>query len=106
MTVVRGAAYTYKPSKAAAYPAFLAQGLGKCATDPAPDDFTASGGRRSQVERRERARRVCIGCPFRYACANWAMETDQEGVYGGTTTAERRRLRMEERRLTRAGARR
>lgn len=94
MTVVRGAAYTYKPSKAAAYPAFLAQGLGKCATYPVSmrDDFTESGGRRSQVERRERARRFCVGCPFRYPCANWALETGQEGVYGATTTAERKRL--------------
>lgn len=97
MTVVRGAAYTYKPRDDAAYPAFLAQGQGKCASVPTErlDDFTESGSRRSQVERRERARRVCVGCPFRYPCANWAIETEQEGVYGATTTAERRHLRAD-----------
>ena len=93
MTVVRGAAYTYKPRKDAAYPPFLAQGLGNCATDEAPDDFTESGGRRSQVQRRERARRVCIGCPFLDPCRTWAMDTKQNGVYGATTTQERRRIR-------------
>ena len=93
MTIVRGAAYTYKARKDAAYPPFLAQGLGACASDPFPDDFTEAGERTSQRRRRERAARVCDGCPFKRPCREWATATKQQGVYGGTTTQERRRMR-------------
>lgn len=93
MTVVRGAAYTYKARKDAAYPAFLAGGQGNCATDEFPDDFTEAGERTSQRHRRARAVKVCNGCPFKQPCLEWAVETKQQGVYGGTTTQERRRMR-------------
>ena len=88
---LRGAGY--RVPKNAAYPLFLAQGLGNCADDPMKDDFTEDGNRRGQVRKRERARRVCIGCPFLDPCRTWAMDTKQNGVYGATTTQERRRIR-------------
>ena len=74
-------------------PRFLAEGRGNCAGYPSPDDFTEEGISRKDAATRRRAQRVCAGCPFKYPCANWAMEHNQEGVYGGTTTAERRRER-------------
>lgn len=90
---LRGAGY--RVPKNAAYPLFLAQGLGNCATYPneMKDDFTEDGHRAGQIRRRERARRVCAGCPFLIECRDWAMDTKQEGVYGATTTQERRRIR-------------
>lgn len=76
-------------------PRFLAAGKGDCATYPRPDDFTDEGTTAAQVRTTRRAVRVCAGCPFRYPCANWALEHRQEGVYGGTTTKEREALRAQ-----------
>ena len=78
---------------AAAYPTFLRDGAGKCKTHPTPDDFTEDGQRKGQRAARERARRTCWGCPFLKPCHAWAVDTMQEGVYGGTTTEERRNKR-------------
>lgn len=77
----------------AAYPPFLAEGKGQCATFPEPDWFTEDGHRERQILKRKVAVMVCLGCPFRYPCANWALATDQQGVYGATTTAERKAMR-------------
>lgn len=40
-----------------------------------------------------KAQAVCSGCPFKQACADWAVQTRQiYGVWGGTAPAVRRRL--------------
>lgn len=40
------------------------------------------------------AKAVCATCPVREECLEWALATrQQEGVWGGATEAERRRLR-------------
>lgn len=80
-----------------AYPPFLADGTGACAGDPAPDDFTEDRHRRIYRDLRERARRVCKSCPFEIQCREWALATGQQGMYGGTTTQERRVLRRKRR---------
>lgn len=42
----------------------------------------------------EEARAVCATCPVRQACLDFALLTRQhDGVWGGTTESERRRLR-------------
>lgn len=76
-----------------AYPPFLRDGRGACATDEHPDDFTEDGGRAGQRRRRNRAIKVCGTCPFKRPCREWAIETKQQGVYGGTTTKARRSMR-------------
>lgn len=76
-----------------AYPPFLAEGRGRCATDLWPDDFTNDGIGQADAMARERARRVCLRCPFRLRCAEWAIATVQQGVYGATTTQDRREIR-------------
>jgi WhiB family redox-sensing transcriptional regulator len=76
-----------------AYPPFLADGIGACAGDPAPDDFTEDRHRHIYRDLRERARQVCYGCPFVNPCREWALATYQQGMYGATTTQERRVLR-------------
>ena len=73
------------------YPHFLTEGRGNCATYPRPDHFTATNKTAAGRRNLQRAATVCLGCPFRYPCANWAAENDQEGIYGGTTQSERRR---------------
>lgn len=40
------------------------------------------------------ARTVCVSCPERAACLQWAMETEMPwGMWGGLTPMERRQLR-------------
>lgn len=40
------------------------------------------------------AQRVCLGCPVRTDCLEFALEHDIEfGIWGGTTSTMRRRLR-------------
>ncbi|MBS4730550.1 WhiB family transcriptional regulator [Mycobacterium sp. SM1] len=40
------------------------------------------------------AKRVCIRCPVRLACLEWALDHDERfGVWGGFSERERRRLR-------------
>lgn len=40
------------------------------------------------------AKAVCMGCPVRPECLDWALQTRQEhGIWGGTTSDERRSLR-------------
>jgi hypothetical protein len=80
------------------YPVFLADNPGEkgaCVTWPYPDDFTVEYRRNGGAEAQDRAKAVCALCPFRVPCLEWAERTNQEGVYGGTTTAERIRRRRE-----------
>jgi WhiB family transcriptional regulator, redox-sensing transcriptional regulator len=40
------------------------------------------------------AKRICRGCPAQFQCLAWALEHEvTDGVWGGTTEAERRTLR-------------
>jgi len=34
-------------------------------------------------------KRICDQCPVRPECLTWALDTDQEGIWGGTSTYER-----------------
>ncbi|NRQ32370.1 WhiB family transcriptional regulator [Nonomuraea sp. NN258] len=44
--------------------------------------------------RNDQARRICRGCPVQRACLDWALRTGEpDGIWGGTTPAERRLLR-------------
>jgi len=40
------------------------------------------------------AKRICAQCPVRVQCLDWAQATQQsDGIYGGFSTLERRKLR-------------
>ena len=44
------------------------------------------------------AKAVCAACPVRVRCLEWAMQFNEtEGVWGGTTPAERAAIRRERR---------
>ncbi|MFG1705660.1 WhiB family transcriptional regulator [Nonomuraea sp. M3C6] len=46
------------------------------------------------LPRQDHARRICQACPVQAACLDWALRTGEpEGMWGGTTPAERRLLR-------------
>lgn len=62
--------------------------LGECA-ERDPDLWFAPGA----AEHKE-AKRICRGCPVRFQCLEYAMDTPVDhGVWGGLTERERRRWR-------------
>jgi WhiB family redox-sensing transcriptional regulator len=49
----------------------------------------------------DRARRICQACPVQPVCLDWAVRTaEPDGMWGGATPAERRRLRARLRQAT------
>lgn len=53
-----------------------------------PEVFFPSKGGHGEL-----AKRICLLCPVRNECLADAMADDLDGVWGGTTKKERRRLR-------------
>ncbi|GAA0969643.1 hypothetical protein GCM10009555_017140 [Acrocarpospora macrocephala] len=41
------------------------------------------------------AKAICRGCDVRVRCLQWAIEHDEEGIWGGTTKVERDQLLAE-----------
>ncbi len=64
------------------------QDLARCAeTDPEAFFPEAGGSPR-------RARRICMGCEVRAECLEYALRNNEQfGVWGGTSEAQRRRMR-------------
>lgn len=62
-----------------------------CARDAAPDKWTDTtpGAWKDQ----QYLTRACRECPVKAACLEFALTWDMVGVWGGTTTPERRRIR-------------
>lgn len=62
--------------------------------DSAPDLFFPIGATGLALDQIEAAKAVCMRCPVREACLEFALATNQEaGVWGGTSEDERRKLR-------------
>jgi WhiB family redox-sensing transcriptional regulator len=56
-----------------------------------PETFFPEGSQREIDRQTELAKRVCLGCPVRMRCLEWAVSTGQTvGVWGGLDEAERR----------------
>ena len=59
-----------------------------------PEVFFPVGDSDAALDVVEQAKAVCEACPVRAACLQFALETKQvDGIWGGTTEDERRRLR-------------
>lgn len=71
-----------------------ARGGPTCAYDPDPDVWTDTPLDRDQAVL---LKRVCQRCPVQAPCLEYALAWDSVGVWGGTTGAERRRLRASRR---------
>lgn len=83
-----------------AYPEFLSNGEGLCSQKGNPDDFTETSTKSYGYAARARAAAVCDECPFKVDCQEWAVGTEQSGVWGGEwyregqlATGRRRRVR-------------
>jgi WhiB family redox-sensing transcriptional regulator len=65
----------------------------RCTTED-PELFFPIGTAGPAAVQIERARSVCMQCPVRVECLEWAIATAQDaGVWGGTSEEERRALR-------------
>jgi len=49
------------------------------------------------LDQANQAKAVCATCPVAQACLEWALKTNQLGVWGGKTEEERRALRRKRR---------
>jgi WhiB family redox-sensing transcriptional regulator len=65
--------------------------MGSC-TDQDPELFFPIGAGPAAGGQVQQAKAVCGRCPVRMQCLQWAMDTQQQGVWGGMTDDERRRL--------------
>ncbi|RSS82202.1 hypothetical protein EF919_39755, partial [Streptomyces sp. WAC02707] len=58
-----------------------------------PETFFPVGISEAAQEQAVRAKEVCMSCPVRRECLEWALDTEQpHGVLGGLTEEERREL--------------
>ncbi|MGH8887529.1 MAG: WhiB family transcriptional regulator [Egibacteraceae bacterium] len=58
--------------------------------------FFPIGSTGPALDQAERAKAVCVDCPVRVECREWALATGQhDGVWGGLTEDERRQLRRQ-----------
>jgi WhiB family transcriptional regulator, redox-sensing transcriptional regulator len=65
----------------------------KC-KDEDPELFFPIGTTGPAADQIEQAKAVCMQCPVRQECLEWALATGQDaGVWGGTSEEERRALR-------------
>lgn len=68
--------------------------LAACAGSPDPDIFFPVGNTGPALDQIEAAKEICIPCPVRNECLEWALSTRQDaGVWGGLSEDERRMLR-------------
>lgn len=71
-----------------------------CADHPDPDLWFAhnkSGARHGLTDEQANAIAICRQCPVRMPCLLEAIETKSEGIWGGTTTYQRKKLRIQQR---------
>ncbi|MEY9968524.1 WhiB family redox-sensing transcriptional regulator [Streptacidiphilus sp. MAP12-16] len=67
--------------------------------------YSPTGERGAQQRRREAgARAVCLGCPVRAQCRQFALALgERHGVWGGLTESEREEITQQSRAVTLAG---
>lgn len=58
-----------------------------------PELFFPLGTSDANLLQIDAAKRICRTCPVREPCLEWALNTGDAGVWGGTTEAERRKHR-------------
>lgn len=62
--------------------------------DTSPELFFPIGTTGQAIDQIEAAKMVCMGCPARIACLEFALSTNQDsGVWGATSEEDRRHLR-------------
>jgi len=68
--------------------------LAAACRDLDPDLFFPIGAAGPAVAQIAEAKRICLACPVRKPCLDWAIRHCQDhGIWGGTTEKERQALR-------------
>ncbi len=62
--------------------------------DVDPDLFFPLGTTDASLPQIEAAKQICRTCPVSAPCLRWALESGDDGVWGGTTEDERRSHRQ------------
>jgi WhiB family transcriptional regulator, redox-sensing transcriptional regulator len=60
-----------------------------------PGGPKAGKGITGEKERVDKARAICSTCPVKKECLNYAIEHECQGIWGGTTDSERKKIRRE-----------
>ena len=74
------------------YPDFFQKGDPNCVHSD-PDFFFPEAGTTFAVAHTRMAKEICSTCPYLAECLEWALKADEIGIWGGTTEAERRRMK-------------
>ncbi|EOM78041.1 WhiB family transcriptional regulator [Rhodococcus rhodnii] len=64
-----------------------------------PDAFHPNPGESSAA-----ARRVCMGCPVRGECLEYALTNQEHGIWGGTSSKQRAVMRRQRQEIAAGGA--
>lgn len=75
------------------YPDFKSQGPAPC-TAVNPEDFFPDLEEPHALTRANQAKKVCVGCPYLAACFEWAVVTNEVGIWGGSSENDRRKERI------------
>lgn len=78
------------------YPDFHAKGRASC-TYTDPDMFFTEQSDENYQRDTTMAKTVCGRCVYKVECLEWAMESREMGVWGGTSDLDRRQLRRKNR---------
>lgn len=74
------------------YPDFFTKGEPPCASTD-PDAFFPDPETPNSAEIAKLAKKTCSTCIYKDECLEWALKSDEIGIWGGTTEAERRRMK-------------
>lgn len=80
------------------YPNFHVKGPAACTTVPDREIFFPEPGDPENPRKIKKAKEACAGCPYLAECFAYAvMSEDEQGIWGGTTEYERKKLRRNRR---------
>lgn len=74
------------------YPDFFDKGEPPCSSSD-PDLFFPEPNTPNAAMITKMAKKTCSECPYLAECLEWALKADEIGIWGGTTEAERRRMK-------------
>lgn len=76
------------------FPDFFDKGPAACTSPEVdPDIFFTDPKEDSYLKDTNRAKAYCGICVYKSECLTWALESDEIGVWGGTTETDRRKIK-------------
>jgi WhiB family redox-sensing transcriptional regulator len=75
------------------YPDFYSKGPTPC-SETDPESFFPDMEVPGALTRANEAKKVCKGCPYITECLEYALEHNDDGIWGGTSKNERRKIKI------------